>query len=66
MTTKQAAVVIGCNPSQVRYLIRSGTIKAKKKLITGGGYSYTITQREAERFRDTEQTGGWPRGQNRV
>ena len=67
MTPKQAAAVIGCSPSQVRALIRTGKIKATKHLTPGSttpGYYYTVTRREAERYRDTPQKQGWPRGES--
>ena len=61
MTPKQAAAVIGCSPQQVRTLIRTGVLKATKKSVTT--YRYSISRREAERYRDKKQTKGWPRGQ---
>ena len=66
MTPRQAADIIGCSHGQVCNLIRSGTLAAKKTLIAGGGYCYNISRQEAQRYRNKEQTGGWPRGQNRV
>ena len=63
MTATQAARIIGCSPQQVRVLIRKGTIKATRWDMPGG-YYYDVSQVEAERYRDTEQTKGWPRGQS--
>ena len=63
MTVKQAAKVIGCSPSQVGHLIRIGKIKAERYEMPGGFY-YDVPRKEAERYRDTEQKGGWPRGQS--
>jgi len=63
MTAKEAACVIGCSPQQVRVLIRKGAIQATRRKMPGG-YYYDVSQVEAERYRDTEQTKGWPRGQS--
>ena len=63
MTPKEAAAIIGCSPQQVRTLIRSGRIKATQ-VKCPQGYYYNITRREAERYRDTPQKMGWPRGQS--
>lgn len=64
MSPTQAASIIGCTPQQVRTLIRTGKLKARKKPTTANqhGYLYEITEAEAVRVRDTEQTRGWPRG----
>ena len=61
MTPTQAAQIIGCSPSQVRTLIRKKKIKATRRSMPGG-YYYDVSVSEAERYRDTEQTQGWPRG----
>lgn len=66
MTPRQAAAIIGCSPQQVRTLIRTGVIKATKRFTPGNttpGYCYSVSRREAERYRDKPQTKGWPRGQ---
>ena len=67
MTPNQAATIIGCNGSQVRNLIRAGKIKAERVLYVGNqhGYYYSISPREARRYRDLKQTRGWPRGKSR-
>lgn len=64
MTPSQAARVIGCSTQQVRTLIRSGKIKARKRKAEFG-YYYDITQEEAERYRDEKPDRGWPRGKAR-
>ena len=64
MTPNQAAKVIGCSGSQVRYLIRQGKVKATTWESPGGFY-YDVSQKEAEHYRDTEQSRGWPRGQSK-
>lgn len=64
MTPRQAAAIIGCSPQQVRTLIRTGKIKATKRPTpTFPGYCYSVSRREAERYRDKPQIKGWPRGQ---
>ena len=64
MTPKQAAKIIGCSTTQVRHLIRKGTIRATKQL-NDYGYTYQVSRKEAERYRDKPQTaGGWPRGES--
>lgn len=67
MTPNQAATIIGCNGSHVRNLIRAGKLKAKRVKYVGNqhGYRYDITPCEACRYRDLEQTQGWPRGKSR-
>lgn len=66
MKPSEAAKIIGCSTTQVRHLIRKGKIQAtKKESPTFYGYTYHITQTEAERYRDKPQTGGgWPRGES--
>lgn len=67
MTAVEAAVIIGCSPSTVRLLIRSGVIKCKTIPIPGGKY-YDISHREAERVRDLpkDEKRGFPRGKKRT
>ncbi len=64
MTATEAAKIIGCTPQQVRTLIRTKKIKAKR-IKYPGGYYYQIQRREALRYRNTPQTCGFPRGQKR-
>jgi hypothetical protein len=67
MTPKQAAALIGCDVSYVRHLCREGKIKARKRKRIDGtaGYTYSITQAEVERVRDTVSGKGWERGKKR-
>lgn len=70
MKPSEAALVIGCHPSHVRRLIRDKKIKVtSKKLKSNRGrvfqISYNITQKEAERIRDSDQGVGYPRGGKR-
>ncbi len=67
LTPSQAAKVIGCSPQQVRTLIRAGRLRARRVPTRNNqfGYRYTVTQAEAERYRDTPQPKGYPRGRKR-
>lgn len=65
MTPRQAAAVIGCTANQVRHLIRSGRIKARRIESETFGFSYEVSPGEAERYRDSEQSKGFPRGAKR-
>ena len=48
MTPKEAAVILDVSPQQVRTLIRTGKLKARKvKCI--GGYFYDLTRSEVLR-----------------
>jgi hypothetical protein len=64
MKPTEAAKIIGCTPQQVRTLCRKGTIKATKRITKLGPY-WEIAKKEAERYRDKEQKGGFPRGYTR-
>lgn len=67
MTTTEAAQVIGCSPGHVRYLVRAGRLRATR--LPGPynqrGYAWDIKRADAERYRDTPQRRGYPRGQPR-
>ncbi len=65
MTAKEAAKIIGCSPQQVRTLIRTKKLRAKKEKTPWGSYCYTIKKREAICYRNKPQTSGYPRGQAR-
>ncbi len=64
MTATEAAMLIGCTPQQVRTLIRTKKIKAKR-IKYPGGYYYQIQKREALRYHNKPQTCGFPRGKAR-
>lgn len=66
MTPTEAAKIIGVSPRQVRSLIQTGKLKARK-IKTGihPFYRYSIRHRDVKRYRDEPQPGGWPRGQSR-
>lgn len=69
MTTRQAAALIGCSPSHVRWLVATGRVRATRlsdPTQNQHGYRLSIERRSAERYRDTEQSRGWPRGQART
>ena len=64
MKVKEAAKLIGCSESQIRALLRAGKIKGEKWVTEIGEY-WTVYHSSAENYRDTPQTGGYPRGQKR-
>ena len=65
MTPTEAAAVIGCSPRHVRALIGAGKIQAIP-VPYRHGYTWSITQAEAERYRDAPTSGrGYPRGKKR-
>lgn len=65
MTPKQAALMIGCSPGQVRTLIRSGTLQATKRLLPYGGFMYDVSRSSVLRYLSKPQTVGYPRGRKR-
>lgn len=69
LTAAEAAEIIGCSTSHVRYLIRTERLEATavENPAQRGGKLYRISREEAERFRDTpsSETRGWPRGKAR-
>ncbi len=67
LTPREAAAVIGCTPQNVRTLIRSGTLRARKvpTIINQYGYRWSITRREAERVRDLRPNDNPGRGRPR-
>ncbi len=64
MKVIEAAKLIGCSPSQVRVLLRSGKIKGQKWSTEIGEY-WTVNKHSTEQYRDTQQHGGYPRGRKR-
>lgn len=64
MKVKEAAKLIGCSESQVRALLRSRKLKGQKWKTEIGEY-WTVHKSSAENYRDTPQTGGFPRGRKR-
>ena len=67
MTVKEAADIIGCSPSHVRTLLQRGILKGRKKPSTSNqyGHEWVINEAEATRYRDSDQSRGWPRGRSR-
>lgn len=67
MTPSQAAAIIGCTPQQVRTLIRTGKLRARRIAapVNRQGYVYDITPGEARRYARKPQQGGYPRGASR-
>lgn len=70
ITTKQAAVIIGCSVQHVRSLVRTNKLPATKvPLLLYRGvtqYQYQILKTEAEQFARHKQTVGYPRGKGRT
>lgn len=66
MTVNKAAEIIGCSVRHVRTLIKLQKIAATRDWIEGEGPRWDISLREAERFRDTKQSRGYPRGKPRT
>jgi hypothetical protein len=63
MTPREAAEVIGCTARHVRHLVQKGKLKATKcKTSSWPYYVYHISLPDAEEYRDTPQTKGFPRG----
>ena len=65
MTTKEAALVIGCSVSQIRLLIAHHAISAKK-VANSYGYRWKVNRKSVEQYKNKPQTKGYPRGQHRV
>lgn len=61
MTPREAARKIGCNTSNVRYLIREGVLPAEQK-ETIGGFVYDISAKDVTAYAQKPQRGGYPRG----
>lgn len=67
LTVSQAADVIGCSVSQVKWLIAQGRLKAKKVEMPGRRWYYLIPYAEACRERDNPRKSrrGYPRGKSK-
>lgn len=67
MTPKEAAKIIGCSASYVRYLVFTGKIRAKRRLTHTNRYGHLldISETEAERYKKIKHVRGWPRGKPR-
>lgn len=69
MKPTEAAKVLGCTKQHVRLLIRTGKLKAKRKVIKFPKgkkmYQWDISEAEIHRFQITPQTTGRPRGSGR-
>lgn len=67
MTATEAARLIGCSRQQVLTLARKGLLAARrvKSPVNQLGYCWIVSQQEAERYRDSVQSRGWPRGKSR-
>lgn len=67
MNPKKAAEHIGCSVQQVRTMIRTGKLKAKKIVTEHNqhGYEYQISAAEADRVKNNPPARGWQRGRKR-
>lgn len=67
MTPKKAAEVIGCSISQIKYLIKTKQLKARKvKTETNRhGYCWDIHHSSVNKYAKSQQSKGWPRGKER-
>lgn len=68
MSPSEAAAVIGCTTNQVRYLIRTKKLKARKKPTADNqhGYVYEVDARSVKSYANKPQGKGYPRGQARL
>jgi len=66
LNTREAAKVIGCSISNVRYLCRTNKMRSKLHTRPDKTNYYTILDSEVTRYRDIQSSkGGWPRGKPR-
>lgn len=66
LSPSEAATIIGCSVTHVGHLIRTGKLRAIRKIgHSRHGYSYIIAAKEARRYAKTKQPCGWPRGRPR-
>jgi hypothetical protein len=71
MTPAEAAKIIGCSPTHVRFLCRTGAITAKREESTSPVqglpiHEYDVPKAEALRYRRKKFTRGKPRGSKNV
>lgn len=66
MTVREAAALIGCSLQQVRTLVRSGILRAKKVPTDTNqhGYEYQLHHTSVLAYSKKPQKQGWPRGQS--
>ena len=65
MTVGQAANVIGCHPSHVRRLIKSGKLKGVLRKAGESIVWWELESSSVRAYSKRPQTGGWPRGPSR-
>ena len=66
MNVKEAAKVIGCAPTHVRYLIGRGLLIAKLVPNNAVSLRYEIDETEVMRYKNAPQLQGYPRGKKRA
>lgn len=49
LSTRQASLIVGCSPEQVRYLVRKGTLPAEKQFTPEGKFVGHLIKPEAAR-----------------
>lgn len=64
MTTRKAALIIGCTINHVRTLIKAGKLYATKERRTYG-YTLNVWDAQVYNYAATKPATGWPRGKGR-
>lgn len=67
MTVRDAAKIIGCSPSYVRYLARTGVIESEhvNTPYSGEGYVYSLVGKSVREFAKKPTNGKGCRGKSR-
>lgn len=65
MTPTEAAAIIGCHPSHVRWLCRQGKLRCEMVYLGNRLVGYNISLSEARRYRDNPDRVGYPIGKKR-
>ena len=63
LSFKDAAKLIGCNPSRLRQMRLAGKIVGARQIQ--GGRGYELPRKEALRIKAAETSQGWRRGEKR-
>ena len=64
MRATEAAIIIGCTPQEVRYLVRIGKLRASRQPMPGGFY-WEVHASDVHTYACKPQTQGFPRGKHR-
>lgn len=65
MTSREAADIIGCGVRHVRYLIRTGRLRATWREYPIGVGCYDVYAVDVYRYAEQDQPTGYPRGRRR-